>query len=269
MADPFSFLGKSGGVSSGVYQSVDVQQLARQKAIEAYRQGIAAPDVHIADRFDETQPLVLGEDGKPLTPERVRQLMKEAGVKPMFDQDGKPTGEVYTDKFDTIESERIGESAERGRHPVRVVKPKALVDAPLLPPETVDSDAQNMQPDLTIPYRNQNCVFTTGSDVLTPATALEWCRKCIASLATSHPKHRGPRYIQASEAAIELLASWLPEKMAERSALGGCTSLMDLSVQINNALAERVVFVMDPEDPYMANNYSSAFINRQLFYGET
>lgn len=129
MTDPFA---NSAGLApitgQGIEQSINVRQMQRQRAIDAYRNNIALPDVHIADRNDRTPPRVVAEDGEELTPERRAQLMREAGVRPMFSEDGKATDQEYDGhEFDgVVETERLGKTAEENRGPVRVVQPREL-----------------------------------------------------------------------------------------------------------------------------------------------
>jgi hypothetical protein len=87
------------------------------------------PDLHVVDR-KQPLPEPIADDGKPLTMERIRKLMGD-DILPMFEPspDGdnrkaKSTGQVYTQVFDNrLESERIGQSAEARRPPMRVVPP--------------------------------------------------------------------------------------------------------------------------------------------------
>jgi len=98
-----------------------------ERIVSAYRQNVALPDVHIADRESEFEPVVVAEDGEELTPERRVQLMREAGVKPMFDEQGKPTDQTYLGVFDDlIDQERMGKTAEENRPGYRVVQPREL-----------------------------------------------------------------------------------------------------------------------------------------------
>lgn len=130
MSDPFASIFGAKGNFAGVIHEIRISahQQARQQAIDAYKAGIALPDVHIADRTKPIGPLkVVGEDGQEMTVERRRQLMEAAGKRPMFNPDGTPTGEVYTNAFDkVVEPERFGKSAEENRHTMRVVKPVEL-----------------------------------------------------------------------------------------------------------------------------------------------
>jgi hypothetical protein len=87
------------------------------------------PDLHVVDR-KQPLPEPIADDGKPLTMERIRELMGN-DVQPMFEPspDGdnrkaKPTGQVYTKAFDDrLESERIGLSAEARRPAMRIIPP--------------------------------------------------------------------------------------------------------------------------------------------------
>jgi hypothetical protein len=130
MSDPFASIFGARGNHAGIIHEIRIgqHQEARQRAIEAYRAGIALPDVHIADRTDTSQVIkVVGEDGQEMTMERRRELMEKSGKRPMFNPDGTPTGEVYTNAFDPlVEPERFGKSAEENRPPIRIVKPREL-----------------------------------------------------------------------------------------------------------------------------------------------
>lgn len=129
MSDPFTNSGGSicGGGGIAATDTISAVRLARENAISAYRNNIALPDVHVADREEEFVPLVVGEDGQELTLERRRQLMEEAQVAPMFDSDGKSTGQLYTGVFDDVVTpERLGKTAEANRHGYRFVQPREL-----------------------------------------------------------------------------------------------------------------------------------------------
>lgn len=126
MSDPFSQLAPTGGRATPVI----IQEQRQNQTLAAWRQAhIAMPDLHIVDRKQEL-PKPIADDGRPLTAERIRELMGE-DVKPMFEPspDGdnrkaKPTGQVYTGVFDDkLTSEPLGATAVSRRPGVRVVRP--------------------------------------------------------------------------------------------------------------------------------------------------
>jgi hypothetical protein len=108
-----------------------VVQHVQNQTLTAWRQaGIALPDLYVIDR-NAVIPEPIADDGKPLTPERVKELFGDT-IRPMFEPspDGdnskaKPTGETYSGKFDSkINEEALGESAVRARPTgIRVYRP--------------------------------------------------------------------------------------------------------------------------------------------------
>jgi len=117
-----------GSIETQLVRRLDMTEVSMQRAVNAYRNGLALPDVHIADRDEKFVPRVVGEDGQELTVERRAQLMRDAGVKPMFDEEGHETAEHYVSAFESvIGQERFGESAERNRRGMRIVTARELV----------------------------------------------------------------------------------------------------------------------------------------------
>lgn len=116
------------GGQSPIVHTVRADVLAADRAIMAYRNNIAAPDIAIADRTVPYVPVVLGEDGQELTPERRAQLMRESGAKPMFNERGKlRPGLDYRQSFDrVIDTEELGRSAVNARPGYRVVRPREI-----------------------------------------------------------------------------------------------------------------------------------------------
>lgn len=90
---------------------------------------MALPDLHIVDR-KQALPEPIADDGKPLTLERIRELMGD-DVKPMFEpspdgdnRNAKPTGQLYTGVFDTrLAAEPLGATAVARRPGTRIVPP--------------------------------------------------------------------------------------------------------------------------------------------------
>lgn len=130
MADPFSFLSKGGSTPSGHVRHVTNQR--REAVISAYRHNIALPELHIADRDKPFVPVIVGEDGQEMSPERRAEMMKNKT--PMIDENRRvrgidPEAELvdYTEQFEgDIERERWGKSAEENRPGMRIVRPKQL-----------------------------------------------------------------------------------------------------------------------------------------------
>lgn len=126
MSDPFSQLAPTGGRS----QTVIIHQQRQNHTLAAWRQAhMAMPDLHIVDRKQEL-PKPIADDGKPLTMERIRELMGD-DVLPMFEpsvdgdnRNAKPTGQVYTGVFDNrLLAEPLGATAVARRPGTRVVPP--------------------------------------------------------------------------------------------------------------------------------------------------
>ncbi len=126
MSDPFANIAPTGGRS----QVVIVHEQKQNQTFAAWRQAhIAMPDLHVVDR-KQPLPEPIADDGKPLTMERIRELMGD-DVKPMYEPspDGdnrkaRPTMQVYTTAFDgRLSIERIGKSAEARRPAMRIVPP--------------------------------------------------------------------------------------------------------------------------------------------------
>lgn len=133
MRDHNQFANRNGDIFANgnitpMIQTVRADSLATDRAIIAYRNNIAPPEIAIADRTVEYVPTVVGEDGKEITPERRAQLMQESGAEPMFNAEGKPNeGVNYLGVFDrVIETERLGKSAEDARPGYRVVRPREV-----------------------------------------------------------------------------------------------------------------------------------------------
>lgn len=126
MSDPFRLLVPINGTTP----QGEVRQHVQNKTFEAWRQaGVAMPDLYVVDR-QSCIPEPVCDDGKPLTPERLAEIMK--GIKPMFEPspDGdnskaKPTGQIYTQAFEErIIPEPLGLSALKARPTrIRIFKP--------------------------------------------------------------------------------------------------------------------------------------------------
>lgn len=131
MSDPFSQLAPSAGRAP----TVIIQEQKQAQTLTAWRQAhLALPDLHIVDQRKNYKPQALptpiADDGKPLTAERIRELMGE-DVKPMFEpspdgdnRNAKPTGQLYTGVFDQrLSAEPLGATAVARRPGTRVVPP--------------------------------------------------------------------------------------------------------------------------------------------------
>jgi hypothetical protein len=125
VSDPFASIAPIAGRAP----TVIVHEQKQNQTFAAWRQAhIAMPDLHVIDR-KQPLPEPIADDGKPLTRERIQELMGD--VRPMFEPspDGdnrkaKPTNQIYTKVFDDrLSPERIGQSAESRRPAMRVVPP--------------------------------------------------------------------------------------------------------------------------------------------------
>lgn len=126
MSDPFAnFLGARGtGVAEA--KTVSRHAIQRQAAVAAYRQNIALPDVTIVGRrVKSTVPKIYDETGAELTPERWEELLKgKPKLIDVVDANGELLpGVDFRTMHEDIPTERLGASAERCLHPIRVVKP--------------------------------------------------------------------------------------------------------------------------------------------------
>lgn len=123
MSDPFELLTpKSGG---GRIWSAEVRYHQHDAIFHAWKAyNIAYPQLYVIQR-DSPIPEPILDDGKPLTHERLKELMR--GIRPMFTtvmRDGEPviepTNECYVHAFDDrIDPEPFGASAVayRPKHP--------------------------------------------------------------------------------------------------------------------------------------------------------
>lgn len=109
-----------------IVQSFNVEQVRRTRAINAYRQNIALPDVYIADKDVPLNIKVLGEDGQELTPEMRKKRMegKQTYIDPA-------TNRIRDINFGAqfageIKPEPLGESAVKNRPPIRQIVPREL-----------------------------------------------------------------------------------------------------------------------------------------------
>lgn len=126
MSDPFSQLAPMGGRAP----TVIVHEQRQNQTLTAWRQAhMALPDLHIVDKKQEL-PKPIADDGKPLTAERIKELLGE-DVKPMFEpspdgdnRNAKSTGQVYTGVFDErLTAEPLGATAVSRRPGMRIVPP--------------------------------------------------------------------------------------------------------------------------------------------------
>lgn len=119
MSDPFSRL------LEVQEHKIDARQMQTQKCLEMYRAGIALPDLAIADRFAKYDPVIVGEDGKEMTLERRKELMKG---KPPCVVDGDIRKDVdYSQLVWDIPTERLGAAGARNRPGIRVVVPREAI----------------------------------------------------------------------------------------------------------------------------------------------
>lgn len=133
MSDPFARLLDQ---TLGAHIKQEVSSPRREQAIAAYRQGIALPDVSIADRFSPYEPLVIGSDGQLMTTERRRKLME--GKPTMCDEHGKIRTDLdYRKMHWDVEEEPLGESAVKNRPGIRVAPVREALVVDYAAPETL------------------------------------------------------------------------------------------------------------------------------------
>lgn len=118
-----------GGGPPPVIQEVSMRQLRAQHSLSLYAdQGLASPDLAIADQRVEFKPRVVGEDGQEMTFERRQQLMAGRPTLKQIADEVKSTGKSVDEVYDytkapiDITIERLGKAAEAARAPWRVVK---------------------------------------------------------------------------------------------------------------------------------------------------
>jgi len=124
MSDPFARMFDN---LAGEHRKVSAVDMQRDRAISAYRQNIALPDVWIADRDAAYEAKVVGEDGNEMTLERRQELMR--GTKPCIDETGRLRKDVdyRTEEWD-IGTERLGDSAVKNRPGIRMATFKETIE---------------------------------------------------------------------------------------------------------------------------------------------
>lgn len=120
MTDPFA------NVDTQIVTKFSMVRAQTDRVLAAYRENIALPEVSIADRTKPYEPVVVGEDGQPMTFERRQQLMK--GKPTMVDERGRVRQDLnYRDLFaDEITPEPLGATGMKHKPPVRLVRPREL-----------------------------------------------------------------------------------------------------------------------------------------------
>ncbi len=240
----------------GLHFEISHQQQQVQRALAAYRNNIALPDVHVASRHDRSQPPVLGEDGEEMTFERRASLM--AGKRPMLEQ--TPDGRVrivdqdFSQQFDEdIGQERLGKSAIENRPGMRVVRPKELELG-------VTEVGGTMAPEGTwIPGTEgdvSRCLYT-APNVNHTASLITELHACIrAVVGASGDRRLACRGVSASSRALQRISQ----------ALGGdCESrLLGIPVTVVPHRDNEIRFHADHEVPDLAGSYASLFLIEPL-----
>lgn len=281
MPDDLDFNAKFLGLGSNidpvgiVHQHSQIQE-QRERAISAYRNNIALPDVYIADRTSDYQAPTVGEDGQEMTLERRAQLMKEAGASPMFDQQGNPTGAAYvTDAeqsvFDqVIQSERLGQSAEANREEIRVVQPRELDMLEIVGQDFDASTLASAEDDLFVPgsevqmQRKVGCLYTSGcQDMADPDAMRRAIRDAIRAVYTqSGELRKGPVLCETSATGLAaaqyvMELSGIETRQPDR--------FLGILVRVDSSRRNELRFYGDPAFDQTRGSYASVFLCRKLY----
>ena len=277
-----SFLGMGSNIDPiGIVHEHSRVQEMRERALSAYRNNIALPDVYIADRTRDFQAKVVGEDGEEMTVERRAALMREAGVKPMFDENGDPTDQSYVSGDETsalrqsafdsvIESERLGKSAEDNREETRIIQPRELDISDIVGSDFDESTLASAQGDLHIPgteyemHRKVGCLYTSGcQDMADPEAMRNAIRDAVRALYdASGELRKGPALCETSEGALATA-----QYVMQLSGIECHDShrFLGALVKINPNMMNEVRFHGDPGFSQTAGAYTSVFMCRKLY----
>jgi hypothetical protein len=269
MSDPLrgtpGIMGGTGADIASVVQ-IGAVQAAKERALAAFRQNIALPDVHVADRTKPFVPMIVGQDGAPITPERRAEMMRAAGVKPMFDENGKATNQRYTESFDgVIEVERIGESAERNRHQIRVVQTKELSEDALRQGNIGEATVAGTEGDLHIPGAEdvvirQNCVYTSGhGSPVSPTQFLAHIREALTKLAAASKKADGTQ-VGCKVCEMSPASRLFAQRYLKTQGVGVGATIFGIVITIDPDMENEIRFSGDPAYPAFKDLYASVFI---------
>ena len=272
MIDP-RFTNSGGNLfGTAIERTVRMSQLKREKAVTAYRNNIALPDVHIADRTKDFVPLIVGDDGQPLTEERRRQLMKEAGVKPMFDENGQPTDQTYLtggeSAFDkVIGTERLGETAEASRPGMRVVQPRELE----LIPDLDEDSVRCAQSGTFVPESSEqqqmslvtgNCLYTSGQDAVTDLASLgRQIRYAMMSIIKATPRNISVHRVRMAPQTKQVLDCLYTAAKAQPFT----DRFYGVPVSYSDKLRNEIRFFADFSYADLHGCYSSVYLHRDLY----
>lgn len=236
----------------GLHFDVSHQQMQMRRALSAYRNNIALPDVHVASRFDRSKPPELGEDGQEMTFERRQQLM--AGKKPMLEQgeDGRVrvVEQDFRGQFDQdIEREELGKSAIANRPDARIVRPRELELGVTDIDHTMDATGDWI-PDAG--GQMSDCLYTAPNPQTDDDLVSELHAAIRAVVKASGDRRLGCRSVSTSSRAL---------RYAKR-ALGaeGEARLLGIPVTIVPHRANEIRFHADHEVQELAGKYASVFV---------
>ena len=167
-----------------VVQRCSQSQLQRDRAISAYRNNIALPDVHIASVGDTKPVDIVSQDGKPLTFERRQQLMQ--GKTAFIDSPDTDRRKEW--ETEAIVDEVLGMSDIVRRPPLRKVTPLEMTE------------------ELMAQRELSECLWSSGSDAC--ATADELFRKMEEALQGLAQHGYGPARVCLSSAGADTIA-WM------------------------------------------------------------
>jgi hypothetical protein len=255
MTDPFFNGGGDCFIGvPGLVVRMSQARIAADKAISAYRNNIARPDLHVADRFQPLDVKVLAEDGQELTLERRQKLME--GKPTMIDENGNIRNVNYVELFEgEIESERLGKSAEDNRPGYRIARPKELV----IPFEVTEDMLKGLEGSIIHEVNtDMGCVYTTGISYVSNYDKFSGCLQ--ESFRRLAKEGTTPNYLYMSSTVLRVIKKWCEEEdlLFSENVLWGC------KVAICNELEACIRVIGDPEKtPQII--FASIFISRDLY----
>lgn len=245
MGDPFANPGGElvgGLLGPTIEHQIRMNQIKKAKAIEAYRNNLALPDVHVAEHWEWAKPLepkVVGDDGEELTLEKRRQIM--ADKRKAVENGDLVQGVDYTEAFDEdIGQERLGEAAENNREGIRVVRP-------------IDEDSPTPE------NKMAECLYTSGHDAVIDSPTLSNHTKYAMKAIIDASLERRARVHQVSMSHQTLK---LIERMLKQD---GIHRYWGSDIKVNDKLGNVIRFEANPYYPETANKYSVVFVHRDMY----
>jgi hypothetical protein len=150
---------------TAIVHKVSIVQMQKERALSAYRNNIAMPDVHIARMGDFSPVDAVGEDGEAMTFERRQQLME--GKKPWIEDPEADRRELVSEE--ELPTEAYGDADIARRQGIRRVKPEEMTE------------------ELMAQRSPTTCVWSSGSDAVTNYDELtKYVGEAIDKLVGTH-----------------------------------------------------------------------------------